>query len=183
MCVWFRTPTRDDSLTLLSPLRSLTRLKRILAKHNDTVDLTGPFRVWMSLFSIVFVAHIMACIWYFLGFQHQVIDRQTLVGGRERTDRKTCSWLLFCLFASVSDSLSLALCLPVCPSLSLSVSTILHWFLILSVLCTHQEAYVVDKDTGERTPRTIIGWVHQDPLWCYADEDGDGKPHPYLHRQ
>ena len=92
-------------IRLLRLLR-LTRLKRILQKYGDTVDLTGAFRVFMSLFGIMFLAHIMSCVWYYIG-------------------------------------------------------------------CIHQPYVSITAD-GTQVHRSIIGWVHQDPLWCFMDADGDG---------
>ena len=76
----------------------LARLKRIVMRHSDGAGL-GNFQLWesvgLTLFTIIFLAHMLACFYYMVGGSNQTLENGV------------------CL----SVSLSLSLCL----SLSLSL--------------------------------------------------------------
>eukprot|EP01051_Picozoa_sp_SAG22_P010047 SAG22_NODE_879_length_6707_cov_14.725787_5_plen_208_part_00 len=59
-------------LLKLFKLLRLTRLKRLISRHTggdnpNSMDLSPYLGLLITLFSIVFAAHVMACGWYFIG--------------------------------------------------------------------------------------------------------------------
>ena len=63
-------------LIRLSKMLRLARIRNILAKYGGDVNMQVYTSISFTVFTIVFVTHIMTCVWYILG-----IEDQTLPGG------------------------------------------------------------------------------------------------------
>ena len=54
-------------LLRLFKLLRLARIKRILHKYQDTLDIQAYLGLIITMFMILFAAHMMACFWYLVG--------------------------------------------------------------------------------------------------------------------
>ena len=58
---------RSLRMVRLLRLLRLARLKRIVGKYQDSFDLAPVMSLVFTLFSILFAAHLMACVWWMIG--------------------------------------------------------------------------------------------------------------------
>lgn len=68
-------------LLRLAKLLRITRIKKMLEKYEDQFDANQYLGLAFTLFSIVFMAHMMACFWYMIGKGEQIDGAGGLVQG------------------------------------------------------------------------------------------------------
>eukprot|EP01043_Picozoa_sp_COSAG02_P053531 COSAG02_NODE_5923_length_3939_cov_1.522135_4_plen_473_part_01 len=68
-------------LLRLAKLLRVARVKKILEKYEDQFDANQYLGLVATLFSIVFMAHMMACFWYMVGSGEQIDGAGDLVQG------------------------------------------------------------------------------------------------------
>ena len=68
-------------LLRLAKLLRITRVKKILEKYEDSFDANQYLGLLFTLFTIIFMAHMMACFWYMVGKGEQIDGAGNLVQG------------------------------------------------------------------------------------------------------
>jgi hypothetical protein len=68
-------------LMKMAKLMRLARIKRILTRHGSDVNYQQYFNIAFTIFTIVFVVHLLACFFYLVGEESELLENGVHVSG------------------------------------------------------------------------------------------------------